>query len=165
MKKLDFEVIKTTEIFEKNYTLHDIASEIGDKVITTSGFIVKEFGKNRRYERVWEAGEDKPDRIIFKDNKPIFLLDWKAKTRYNYIMNERAYNSYMDASRKLGIPCWVIFFVINIREKKVEDIRCIELNKAKVIERYKEWDGNIVIRFCEDELISFADFIKGVMNL
>ena len=162
MKELDFEPIKTREIFLKNYALHDIASKIGDELLKTRGFEVREFGMDRRYERVWEAGEDKPDRIVLRGGKPVCLIDWKGKSSHKYILNQRAYDSYRKVSKRSCIPCWVIFFIIRREEGRIDDVKCVEVNSAKVTKIYKEWNGNAVVQFSQDSLFSLSAFFARI---
>ena len=158
--KFDFELIKKKEIFLKNYNLHDIASSIGDKMLTSMGFELEEFGKDERYRAVWEAGKDKPDRIVLKDGRTLFLLDWKGKASEKFIMNQRAYLSYLKYSEKMDLPCWVIFFIIDREKELIEDIKCVELNNAKITKEYREWNGNKVVEFSSDSLVSLEDFLR-----
>ncbi len=94
MKKLGFAVIKNKETFLENSELSDRAAKIGDAILRENGLEPIPFGEDRRNERVWEAGRDKPDRKILKKGEEIALLDWKGKTKDYWMINERAYNSY-----------------------------------------------------------------------
>ena len=85
MKELDFKPHKTTEEFRNNYKLHDLAEECGKNLLVQWGIKFDLFGKDRRYEKVWERGKDKPDLIISYKGKE-GLLDWKGKHTSRWIM-------------------------------------------------------------------------------
>ena len=163
MKEKDFEVIKSEKEFHRNYSLHDIAQEEGEKFIKSLGFIVKPFGEDRRHEAVWEAGEDKPDCIIVsKDNKNICLLDWKGKKSKGFRVNERAYNSYIKISKKLELPLIIASAFIN-SNKKIESFSyAIFPDDSAIVGNKQEWDGNITVNFKES---SFKDFYKILYDL
>src|SRR2546425_1087343 len=90
-----------------NLELSDQAAKIGDTLLRKHGLDPVHFGEDRRNERVWEAGEDRPDRKILKDGRPIALLDWKGKTRDYWMVNERAYHGYIHWGEELKIPVYV----------------------------------------------------------
>ncbi|MCB0732542.1 MAG: hypothetical protein KDC88_16080, partial [Ignavibacteriae bacterium] len=94
MKTLDFKPKKSKEDFRKNYKLHDLAEYHGKNLLTQWGIDFEDFGKDKRYEKVWEKGEDKPD-IIAELNGKKFLIDWKGKTKEVFWVNKRAIDSYL----------------------------------------------------------------------
>ncbi len=148
MKSLNFQPAKTKEDFRKNYQLHDLAEFHGKNLFSQWGVEYKEFGKDRRYEKVWEKGNDKPD-IIAQINNIKFLVDWKGKKKKSYWVNKRAINSYKNWGDKLGCKVLVCFFVFNddnsIKERKfaiVGENSYTELSQ-------KAWDKNDVIAFEE----------------
>src|SRR6266568_6888370 len=85
LKKLEFDPIKSKRRFLENYELSDRAAQMGDDMLRKSGFDSVPFGEDRRNERVWEMGKDKPDRRILKNGREIALVDWKDRksTRLN----------------------------------------------------------------------------------
>ncbi len=148
MKSLNFQPAKTKEDFRKNYQLHDLAEFHGKNLFSQWGVEYKEFGKDRRYEKVWEKGNDKPD-IIAQINNIKFLVDWKGKKKKSYWVNKRAINSYKNWGDKLGCKVLVCFFIFNddnsIKERKfaiVGENSYTELSQ-------KAWDKNDVIAFEE----------------
>ncbi len=148
MKSLNFQPAKTKEDFRKNYQLHDLAEFHGKNLFSQWGVEYKEFGKDRRYEKVWEKGNDKPD-IIAKINNIKFLVDWKGKKKKSYWVNKRAINSYKNWGDKLGCKVLICFFIFNddnsIKERKfaiVGENSYTELSQ-------KAWDKNDVIAFEE----------------
>ncbi len=90
---------------------------------------------------MWEAGKDKPDRRILKNGRVIALLDWKGKKKDDWIINERAYNGYLEWSSRLSLPVLVAIWSFQSNEGKF--IRLPATNVSRV----KQWDGNIVIVF------------------
>ena len=149
MKKLDFQPAKSKENFRKNYKLHDLAEYHGKNLLFQWGIDFKDFGKDRRYERVWEKGEDKPD-IIAQYKNVNFLIDWKGKTKEAYWINKRAINSYLNWSKKLKLEVIICFFIFdkqnNLTERK---FALVSKHKYKVIEN-KAWDKNEVVKFEAD---------------
>ena len=83
MKKLDFSPAKSKEDFRKNYKLHDLAEFHGKNLLTQWGIDFSDFGKDNRYQKVWEKGKDKPD-IIAEYNELKFMIDWKGKSKEAY---------------------------------------------------------------------------------
>jgi hypothetical protein len=71
MKELDFQPHKSNEDFRKNYRLHDIAESCGKSLLIQWGIKFDLFGKDRRYEKVWEKE---------KTSRP--FISYKGKKRY-----------------------------------------------------------------------------------
>ena len=149
MKELNFNPAKTKDKFRKNYRLHDIAEYHGKNLLFQWGIDFKDFGKDRRYERVWEKGEDKPD-IIAEYNNISFLIDWKGKTKEAYWINKRAINSYLSWGKKLKLEVIICFFIFNKQNNLIErKFALVSKHKYKVIEN-KAWDKNEVVKFEAD---------------
>lgn len=146
MKELDFRPHKSTEEFRNNYKLHDLAESYGKNLLVQWGIEFNEFGKDRRYEKVWEKGKDKPDLIISYKGKEA-LLDWKGKHSPKWLMNERAYNAYLEWKTKMNVPVLVAFFLFdwkdNLLENKVAVLGSNIPHKVKI----KSWDGNGTMEF------------------
>ena len=113
MKKLYFQPAKTKEDFRKNYKLHDLAEYHGKNLFFQWGIDFKEFGKDKRNEKVWEKGKDKPD-IIAEYGSKKFLVDWKGKTKEEFWVNKRAIESYENWSKELKLPIFVCFFIFEV---------------------------------------------------
>jgi hypothetical protein len=146
MQDLNFNPYKSTSDFRKNYKLHDLAETAGKNLLTQWGFEFHDFGKDNRYKKVWEKGKDKPDIIISYKNKKA-LLDWKAKHKSKWLINERAYNSYKEWEKILLLPVIISFFVFD-EKKEIADMRfaCLSSHKHKASSE-KEWDKNQTIEF------------------
>lgn len=160
MQVLNFRPHKSKEEFRKNYKLHDLAEQFGKNLLIQWGFKFEIFGKDRRYEKVWEGGKDKPDLIISYKAKEA-LLDWKGKHSPRWIMNERAYQSYLDWKNKMNMPVFIAFFLLDEKENLLETrIAVIGVNTTKQ-SHSKEWDKNKTIEF-EDALPIFtkAEILK-----
>ncbi len=99
--------------------LHDLAEYHGKNLFTQWGITFEEFGKDRRYEKVWEKGEDKPD-IIAEFNGIKFLIDWKSKTHNNYWLNKRAVESYKKWSEKLNLEVVICYFIFDNNSNLIE---------------------------------------------
>lgn len=156
MQELDFKPHKTTEEFRNNYKLHDLAEECGKNLLIQWGIKFDLFGKDRRYEKVWERGKDKPDLIISYRGKE-GLLDWKGKHTSKWIMNERAYQSYLDWKNKMNMPVFIAFFLFDEKENLIENrLAVIGIHQAK-ISSTKEWDKNKTVEFD----ISLPPFTKS----
>jgi len=163
MKELDFQPHKSTEEFKKNYKLHDIAEVCGKNLLIQWGFKFEIFGKDRRYEKVWEGGKDMPDLIISYRGKEA-LLDWKGKHSPRWIMNERAYQSYLAWKNKMNMPVFVAFFLLDEEENLLETrVAVIGVNTTKQSQS-KEWDKNKTVEF-EDSLPEFtkAEILKYLL--
>ena len=100
MKSLNFQPTKTKEDFRKNYKLHDLAEYHGKNLLLQWGIDFKDFGNDRRFEKVWEKGKDKPDLAAEFKNKQ-FLIDWKGKSKDGFWVNKRAVESYLNWSNIL----------------------------------------------------------------
>jgi hypothetical protein len=146
MKSLDFNPSKTGKEFRKNYELHDLAEYHGKNLLFQWGVNFNDYGKDRRFERVWEKGEDKPD-IIAEYNEVKFLIDWKGKTKRAFWVNRRAIDSYKNWSSKLNLDVVICFFVFDTKNK-LADRRFAILSIHQFIEDNKKaWDQNRVIKF------------------
>jgi len=145
VKDLDFDVVKSEEIFQRNYKLHDIAEHYGKKLLQSRGFTVKDFGIDMREKNVWEAGENTPDVKLYKG---------KSSKKYLGVMNDRSYKSYLHFS-----PCWVIWFLISRKERKVKEIKCAHIKEAEVGRKWEEWNSNTVVKISDSALLSFSSFL------
>ena len=146
MQKLDFKPEKSKFSFRKNYQLHDLAEEQRKNLLTQWGFDFVQFGQDRRYEKVWEKGKDKPDAIIkYKDKSA--LLDWKAKHKSEWIINSRAVNSYLDWNKKLNIPVIITFFVFDNNNFIVDKrFAVLPFHNFEFCAK-KQWDKNETMYF------------------
>jgi len=164
MKELDFKPHKSKEEFRNNYKLHDMAEECGKNLLIQWGIKFDLFGKDRRYERVWEKGKDKPDLIISYKGKDA-LLDWKGKHTSKWIMNERAYKAYLDWKNKINMPVFVAFFLFDEKENLIDNrVAAIGIhipNQSKE----KEWDKNKTVEF-ENSLSPFtkSELLKFLLS-
>jgi len=149
MKNLNFQPAKTKEKFRKNYKLHDLAEYHGKNLFSQWGIDFKDFGKDRRFERVWEKGEDQPD-IIAEYNKIQFLIDWKGKSKEAFWVNKRAVESYFNWSKKLNLEIVICFFLFD-KYNQIKDRRFALLSKHKyTLTEDKAWDKNEVVKFDGD---------------
>ena len=149
MKTLDFKPAKTKEDFRKNYKLHDFAEYHGKNLLSQWGIDFKEFGKDRRHEKVWEKGKDKPD-IIGNYLGVEFLIDWKGKRKPGWWVNKRAVESYQDWSKKLDMKMVICYFVFD-EKNNLQDRRFALVNFHKYKElSNKAWDKNDVVAFEKD---------------
>jgi len=114
---------------------------MGDEMLRKNGFDPVPFGEDRRNERVWEVGKDKPDRKIVKAGREIALLDWKGKSRDYWMMNQRAYDAYLEWGTKLKLPVFVAIWSFESNTGKF-----IKLPAGKV-SKETEWDRNTVVVF------------------
>ena len=130
---------KSKRQFLENYELSDRAAQMGDEMLRTNGFHPVPFGEDRRSERVWEMGKDKPDCKILKDGREIALVDWKGNSKDYWMINERAYNGYFEWSSKLKLPVYVWSFLSG-------QGKFIKL-PAGTVSRKTEWDQNSVVVF------------------
>ena len=146
MKQLDFSPEKSTGEFRKNYKLHDLAELYGKNLLIQWGFTFEEFGKDKRFEKVWEGGQDKPDLIIeYKGKKA--LLDWKGKHKAAWLTNKRAASSYEKWQEKFNIPAFICFAVFT-SHNSLSDFRfaCLGFHNY-IFSTGKEWDKNDTIEF------------------
>jgi hypothetical protein len=154
MKKLDFNPAKSKDDFRKNYKLHDLAEYHGKNLLTQWGIEFIDFGNDRRYEKVWEKGKDKPD-VIVEVNEQKFLVDWKGKSKEAFWVNKRAIDSYINWSKKLNMQMFVCFFLFD-KNHHLKDRRFVLLSKHKFeVVNNKAWDKNEVVKF-DDDLPKFT---------
>lgn len=163
MEELDFNPSKSTQKFRKNYKLHDLAEQTGKNLLTLWGINFKDFGDDRRFEKVWEKGADKPDAIITHRGKSM-LVDWKGKRKSRWIVNKRAAKAYEGWSKKLNIKVAICFFVFDC-ELKIIDRRFAIIGRHSYIESpYKQWDKNVTVEF-KNELpkLTKQEFVKELL--
>jgi hypothetical protein len=158
MEDLNFNPHKSTKAFRRNYKLHDLAEVCGKNLLIQWGFRFGDFGKDKRYEKVWESGKDKPDLVIEYKNKRA-LLDWKGKHKPVWLINKRAVNSYKAWHEKLNLPVLVCFAVFD-ENKELVQFRFAFLGKHNYsLSEGKEWDKNSTVEFQKD----LPEFTKGNM--
>ena len=124
---------------------------MGDDMLRNHGFDSDPFGEDRRNERVWEVGKDKPDRKISKDGREIALVDWKGKSKDYWMINERAYNGYLEWSSKLKLPVYVAIWSFKSGQGKF-----IMLPGGNV-SKNTEWDRNAVVIFDPKDMRQWSD--------
>lgn len=139
MKQLDFQPIKTDVQFQRNYVKHDIALEFLKAYFRQRAFKVIDYGPDRRHERIW--GDDKPDILIWRNGYWLAFVDCKGHSGETWMLNKRAYETYLEYSRKYQIPiicAWVV----------LEDgfIFYDEIPFRKPINDFMPHDGNKVIK-------------------
>ena len=146
MKVWDFDPLKSGEEFRHNYKLHDLAESQGKRMLKDWGFTFNDFGMDKRNEKVWEKGEDKPD-LIMSYNGRRALLDWKGKHKSVWLINKRAFISYRTWMKKFGVPVFVCFFVFD-NLNAIQDIRFACIGRHSFLEsKGKEWDKNATVEF------------------
>ncbi len=146
MKNLDFQPSKSKAEFHKNYKLHDLAEWHGKNLLKQWGIGYSQFGKDKRFEEVWEKGEDKPDGIIEYKAKRAFI-DWKAKSKNEWLANKRAIEAYEKWSKKFDLPVIIAFFVFDGNNNLLEK-RFAFLGKHNYfVSKDKQWDKNQTIEF------------------
>lgn len=148
MKKLNFQPAKTKADFRNNYKLHDFAEYHGKNLFFQWGIDFNDYGKDRRYERVWEKGEDMPD-IIAEYKEIKFLIDWKGKSKKGFWVNKRAIDSYHNWSDKLSLPVVVVFFLFENNSLKDRRFALLNKHNYNVVDK-DAWDKNKVITFQAD---------------
>ncbi len=164
MEELNFNPHKDKESFRSNYKLHDLAENVGKNILIQWGFDFKNYGEDKRYERVWEKGEDKPDVIISYKNKKA-LLDWKGKQKPVWLINKRAFMAYKQWQQKLNLPVFIFFGVFD-SQKKLIDSRVARIDKhSYIFSPKREWDKNETVEF-EQDLPAFtkANLIKLLLD-
>lgn len=153
MESRDFTVIKTEQQFQRNYSLHDIAEKAGTEILKSKGYSTIPFGEDRRNEYVWENGKDKPDCFIMHsqiEDKKICLLDWKGKATSGYIINERAYNSYLKICAEMSLPLIIAMAKIDETSNKILSFVYFVLPNPKILVITKTdtaWDENKTVKF------------------
>ncbi len=163
LKKLEFRPSKSKDDFRNNYRLHDLAEFHGKNLLTQWGIEFVEFGKDKRYERVWEKGEDKPDLVLkFKNHRA--FLDWKGKHKSKWLVNERAINSYQQWSKKYNIPVIIAFLVFD-ESKDLTDRKFAFLNIHNYIfSPSRQWDKNKTVEFTsvlpELNKVNILDYLR-----
>jgi hypothetical protein len=124
---------------------------MGDEMLRKNGFDTVPFGEDRRNERVWEVGKDKPDRKILKDAREIALVDWKGKSKDYWMINERAYNGYLNWGNKLKLPVYVAIWSFQSGQGKFTELPAGKVSKTR------EWDRNAVVLFDPKDMRHWSD--------
>jgi hypothetical protein len=149
MKKLDFRPAKSKEDFRSNYRLHDLAERVGKNLLVQWGIEFHEFGEDKRYEKLWEKGEDKPDVILTYKGRTA-LLDWKGKHTNTFIANSRAVKAYLQWQDRMNLPVIISFFVFD-EQNNLTDRRFALLSEHKFSDsQSKQWDKNKTVQFDQD---------------
>lgn len=168
MKEKDFKVIKTEKEFQRNYNLHDLAEAAGTKILKAKGYSTRVFGEDRRYEAVWEAGEDKPDCFVVKSSNTesnLCLLDWKGKKSDGFMINERAYNSYIKICNSIKLPLIIAMAKINNSNEITSFVYFILPNTEIVAGKKTMWDKNVVVEFKANFKKDFNEVEKYLATL
>ena len=164
MKDLDFKPSKSTEAFRKNYHLHDLAESTGKSLLIQWGIEFRNFGEDRRYEKVWERGDDKPD-VIIKYKGKSALIDWKGKRKPVWLVNKRAIDSYLNWSKKMNMPMIISFFVYEA-SGILKERRFAFLGRHNYIESpKKQWDKNCTVEFQKDIPRFKKDILLSYLNI
>lgn len=146
MEELDFQPAKSTKDFRENYKLHDFAERTGKDLLVQWGIRFKKFGDDKRFEKLWEKGEDKPDLVITYNNK-FGLLDWKGKHSTKWIVNTRAVKAYERWQHKFNVPV-IICFISFDEQNCIKDRRFTIINYHKyVYNKHKQWDKNKTVEY------------------
>jgi hypothetical protein len=111
----------------------------GRRFIGTTGctiwrwsFDIVRFGEDARYQRLGEAGHDKPNAVVMRGGKPVALLDWKAKSSPQWWMNNRAFQAYLEWEKRWQVSVLVAFALFDIRKRKLVKFRFAVLSRATV---------------------------------
>jgi len=161
VEKLDFQPLKSKEDFRSNYRLHDLAEKAGKNLLLQWGVEFKTFGEDKRFEKLWEKGEDKPD-IIIEHNGIKALLDWKGKHTKSFLVNTRAIKSYEQWQKKFKAPV-IIAFLLFDEQNNLTDRRFALLPEHAYAETEKaQWDKNKTVKF-KDDLPKFTK--ENIINL
>jgi hypothetical protein len=126
---------------------------MGDDMLRKNGFDPIPFGEDRRTERVWEVGKDKPDRKIVKAGREIALLDWKGKSKDYWMINQRAYNAYLEWGAKLRLPVYVAIWSFQSKIGRFVRLR------SGMVSTATEWDRNAVVIFDLKDMRPWSDLV------
>jgi hypothetical protein len=146
MKELDFSPAKSKKDFRNNYKLHDLSEQVGKNLLVQWGIDFKIFGEDKRYEKLWEKGEDKPD-IILTYNGVSALLDWKGKHTRTFLVNERAINSYERWRNNLNMPAIIAFLIFDEQDKLIDRRFALLGTHEYKISETRQWDKNLTVEF------------------
>lgn len=154
MEELNFKPQKSKESFHANYSLHDVAAKVGCNLLVQWGIEFANFGEDKRYQKVWEQGKDKPDLIITLQNKKA-LLDWKGKKKNFKWINKRAAEAYLEWSSKMNLPVVICFFTFDEKNLLLSrQFAILPHHKFNDVAN-KAWDGNEIVSF-DEELPEFT---------
>jgi len=170
MKELDFNPSKSKEEFRHNYRLHDLAERAGKNLLVQWGIEFVEFGEDKRYEKLWEKGEDKPD-VLINYKGMTALIDWKGKHSQKFLANTRAVKAYLRWQEKMKMPVIISFFMFN-EQGTLTDRRLAVLTKHNFVDSGdKQWDknetvefGNDLPKFTKENLLMFLTSEKSRTN-
>ncbi len=149
MKDLNFNPAKSKEEFRHNYRLHDLAERAGKNLLVQWGLEFHNFGEDKRYEKLWEKGEDRPD-VIINYKGVTALLDWKGKHSKTFIANTRAVKAYLRWQEEMKMPVLIAFFVFD-EQNNLAERRFAVLNAHKFTNsENQQWDKNKTVEFDND---------------
>lgn len=155
MEPLDFEVKKTTEQFLKNYSKHDLAKKVIEEIMRKRHINIVPVGEDRRHKREWESGEDRPDGLLEKEGKRLALIDWKGHMTKEWMLNERAYYSYIAYSERQGLLMYCIWLLIPRRQ-----LFYARLPFKKPIRKLMRHDMNWIIAAEEREVHTISELFR-----
>lgn len=154
MEKLSFKPFKEKRKFRSNYKLHDLAESHGNNLLIQWGISFIPFGEDRRLEKFWEKGNDKPD-IIIEHKGKFSLLDWKGKQSNKFIANKRAVESYIRWEEKTGMPVFIAFLIfdekLNLCDRRIARLGYHDFSECESL----QWDKNKTVMF-DSELPKFT---------
>lgn len=154
MQPLDFEPIKTTAEFLRNYELHDKAVGIVKQYFSQSTLQFYAFGEDNRNKRVWEGGHDKPDFKILYWNQSAFL-DIKGHKNRVFWLNKRAYDSYLEWGKRESLPVYLIWVILNEGRLFYK-----QLPFANYHEGYAKKNSNIIVKVRFNEVKPITFFLR-----
>lgn len=162
MHSRDFDVIKTREEWLEQYDKHDILQKEACPWLLDNGFEILTEGDDRRYEEVWEAGDDTPDfRLRCPTGEQVYV-DWKSKTFRDVIgwINQRSYHSY----QRTEYPVFVGFGLVDEDEGNLLYKLFCDLDRADTVDEGEQWDKNDVYDLQGQAYVSQYQFIDRFKN-
>lgn len=142
LSTLGFPLIKTTEQFQANYEMHDIACQYVVLEYLKKKFSITPIGVDERGRRVM-VKNSLPNYLAQKE-EDIFCFDPKAKSRTEHFgwVNERDAISYKELARTCKVPVYLNFVQLVGGKVRGEIGHCdIE---DEPIGKSRAWNGNPV---------------------
>jgi len=142
LSTLGFPLIKTTEQFQSNYEMHDIACQYAALEYLKKKFWLIPIGVDERGRRVI-VRNSLPNYLTEKGDE-IFCFDPKAKTKIRHFgwVNERDAISYRELAKTCKIPVYLNFVQVVGGQVRGEIGNCnIE---DEPIGESRAWNGNPV---------------------
>lgn len=164
MEELNFYQQKPKQSYCASDNIQNIVEAAGKDLLIQWNIRYKNFCDERRFDKFWGKDVDKPNLIIWYNDKPA-LLDWKGKQSKGWSANEQAVKFYERLQKELNIPILICFITFDENEY-IAERRFAVINSHAYVENKKPPERNKNVMF-KDELPIFnkENLLKYVFEI